>query len=97
MPGPSYGDCWHESLTRFSRSRLTTPHAVGEGEARRILEGAIRHEQDPTRTADTTRDYPMLHYTLGYLYELDGDRARAKSEYIKRRQGRSSICLPTPC
>src|SRR6185503_4624263 len=58
--------------------------AVGRrGEARRILEAAIRHEQEPTRTADTTRDYPMLHYTLGYLLELDGDRTLATAEYMK--------------
>ena len=69
--------------------------AVGRrGEARRILEGAIRHEQDPTRTADTTRDYPMLHYTLGYLYELDGDRARANSEYMKGAKGDAAFVFP---
>ena len=69
--------------------------AVGRrGEARRILEGAIRHEQDPTRTADPTRDYPMLHYTLGYLYELDGDRARANSEYMKGAKGDPAFVFP---
>lgn len=64
------------------------------GEARRILEGAIRHEQDPTRTVDTTRDYPMLHYTLGYFYELDGDRVRANSEYIKGAKGDPGFVFP---
>jgi len=69
--------------------------AVGRrGEARRIVEGAIRHEQDPTRTADTTRDYPMLHYTLGYLYELDNDRARARAEYLKGSQGNTAFVFP---
>src|SRR5258705_2547398 len=69
--------------------------AVGRrGEARRILEGAIRHEQDPTRTADTTRDYPMLHYTLGYLYELDGDRTRANSESMKGAKGDPAFVFP---
>jgi len=69
--------------------------AVGRrGEARRILEGAIRHEQDPTRTADSTRDYPMIHYTLGYLYELDGDRARASSEYSKGAKGDPAFVFP---
>ena len=69
--------------------------AVGRRvEARRILQGAIRHEQDPTRTADTARDYPMLHYTLGYLYELDDDRARAISEYMKGAKGDTAFVFP---
>jgi tetratricopeptide (TPR) repeat protein len=59
--------------------------AVGRrGEARRILEGAV----------NKTRDYPMLHYTLGYLYELDGDRARASAEYLKGSQGNTAFVFP---
>ena len=64
------------------------------GEARRILEGAIRHEQDPTRTSDPKRDYPMLHYTLGYLFEQEGDRARSRSEYLLAAEGDPAFVFP---
>ena len=68
--------------------------AVGRrGESRRILEGAIRHEQDQTRTADTKRDYPMLHYTLAYFYEQDGDQ-RAGSEYMIGAKGDPAFVFP---
>jgi tetratricopeptide (TPR) repeat protein len=69
--------------------------AVGRrGESRQILEGAIRHEQDQTRTADTKRDYPMLHYTLAYFYEQDGDRDRARSEYMVGAKGDPAFVFP---
>ena len=69
--------------------------AVGRrGESRRILEGAIRHEQDQTRTADTKRDYPMLHYTLAYFYEQDGDKKRAGSEYMIGAKGDPAFVFP---
>ena len=68
---------------------------VGQrGESRRILEGAIRHEQDQTRTADPKRDYPMLHYTLAYFYELDGDQDRARSEYMLGGKGDPAFVFP---
>src|SRR6266480_2951425 len=62
--------------------------AVGRrGEARRILEEAIRRAREPTTAGETKRVNPMLHYTLGYLYEQDGDRARANSEYLRGAKG----------
>jgi tetratricopeptide (TPR) repeat protein len=50
------------------------------GEAREIVEEAIRRAQE--RNVDVTSSVnPMLYYTLGYLYEQDGNRDRARVEY----------------
>jgi tetratricopeptide (TPR) repeat protein len=51
-------------------------------EAREILEEAVRRATDERATqAEAGRVHPMLHYTLGYLYERDGDAARAREQY----------------
>ncbi len=54
-------------------------------EARTVLEEAIRQEQ---------RNSPMLHYTLGYLYALDGDTTRARTEYEKGSKGDTAFVFP---
>jgi tetratricopeptide (TPR) repeat protein len=36
----------------------------------------------------------MLHYTLGYLYEQDGDRVRSHSEYLLGAKGDSAFVFP---
>jgi tetratricopeptide (TPR) repeat protein len=64
------------------------------GEARRILEEAIRRTQEPTRGGEVKRDNPMLHYTLGYLYEQDGDSARGRSEYLAGAKGDPAFVFP---
>jgi len=57
-------------------------------EARHILEEAT------TSLPPVKRANPMLHYTLGYVYELDGDRTRALAEYREGSKGDSSFVFP---
>lgn len=64
------------------------------GEARGILEEAIRREREAGTAGEVQRDTPMFHYTLGYLYEQDGDRVRAGSEYLKGAKGDTAFVFP---
>jgi tetratricopeptide (TPR) repeat protein len=77
--------------------------AVGRlGEAREILEEAIRRiEQGATSTEQaratgtySTGVYPMLHYTLGYLFEQDGDQDRARAQYAMGAKGDPALVFP---
>jgi tetratricopeptide (TPR) repeat protein len=59
--------------------------AIGrDQEARGILEEAINR----------TARYPMLHYTLGYLYESKGDAARAREQFALGSKGDSAFVFP---
>ena len=64
------------------------------GEARQILEEAIRREQGQTTDGKTKRVYPMLYYTLGYLYQQDGDQGRARDEYALGAKGDPTFVFP---
>jgi tetratricopeptide (TPR) repeat protein len=55
-------------------------------EARGILEEAIKR--------DSTHVYPMIHYTLGYLYDLQGDQARAREQYSLGSKGAPGFVFP---
>jgi len=77
--------------------------AVGRrGEAREILEEAIRRiEQGATSTEQARATgtysrgvYPMLHYTLGYLFEQDGDQDRARAQYALGAKGDPALVFP---
>ncbi len=69
--------------------------AVGRrGEARQILEEAIRGGQEQTTDGRSKRVYPMLYYTLGYLYQQDGDLSRARDEYKLGAKGDPSFVFP---
>jgi len=63
-------------------------------ESRRILEEAIRRQHESTTAGELNRDSPMLHYTLGYLYEQDRDRTRANSEYLIAAKGDPAFVFP---
>ncbi len=63
-------------------------------EARQILEEAIKRAQEGTSSAETERVYPMLYYTLGYLYERDGDRERARTQYTIGAKGDPALVFP---
>jgi tetratricopeptide (TPR) repeat protein len=93
----SWTELWR-LLTREPDSVLEVAFdyaAIGRrGEARRILEEAIRRAQQPATAGEVKRDNPMLHYTLGYLYEQDGDRARANSEYMRGAKGDPAFVFP---
>src|SRR6266508_4260564 len=64
------------------------------GEARQILEEAISREQGQTTDGKTKRVYPMLYYTLGYLYQQDGDQGRARDEYALGAKGDPTFVFP---
>src|SRR5258705_4153690 len=64
------------------------------GESRRILEEAIRRVQDSTKAGEARRDNPMLHYTLGYFYEMEGERPRAIAEYQLGAKGDPAFVFP---
>ncbi|MDQ2856404.1 MAG: DUF5107 domain-containing protein, partial [Acidobacteriota bacterium] len=93
----SWAELWR-LLGRESDSVLEVAFdyaAVGRrGEARGILEEASGREQEPANPGGVKRNNPMLHYTLGYLYEQDGDRARASSEYQKGAKGDPAFVFP---
>jgi len=59
-------------------------------EAKHILEEAIRQ----IVAGQTKRESPMLHYTLGYFYEMDGDRTRARVEYQLGSKGDTAFVFP---
>jgi len=63
-------------------------------EARELLEEAIRRGPFGTLDSDKKRVYPMLHYTLGFLYEKDGDLKRAQPQYILGMKGDPSFVFP---
>jgi tetratricopeptide (TPR) repeat protein len=100
----------HESRTKASWAELSRllkrePDSVLEvvfdytalgrrPEPRRILEEAIRRQHESTTAGELNRDNPMLHYTLGYLYEQDGDRTRANSEYSIAAKGDPAFVFP---
>lgn len=66
--------------------------AVGRrGESRRILEEALRRSQE---AGEAKRVNPMFHYTLGYFYEQDGDRARSGSAYLMGAKGDPAFVFP---
>jgi tetratricopeptide (TPR) repeat protein len=63
-------------------------------EARQILEEAIRRAPAPARTGAPIGVYPMLYYSLGYLYDQDGDRERARAQYAMGAKGDPSFVFP---
>ena len=63
-------------------------------EARQILEEAIKRGSEGTADDARARVYPMLHYTLGYLYEQDGDRELARTQYALGAKGDPGFVFP---
>jgi tetratricopeptide (TPR) repeat protein len=81
----SWGELWR-LLSREPDSVLEVAFdytsAGRRKEAREILEEAVRRSTEERATqAEARRVHPMIHYTLGYLYERDGDVARAREQY----------------
>src|SRR4029453_5851576 len=62
-------------------------------ESRTVLEQAIRRSESAA-APNAKNSNPMLHYTLGYFYELDGDRSRAISEYQLGAKGDTAFVFP---
>ena len=66
--------------------------AAGQhGDAQQILEEAIKRGQSTTASAKV---YPMLYYTLGYLYGQDGNRNRERDQYSLGAKGDPAFVFP---
>ncbi len=69
--------------------------AVGQrSEAIQVLEDAIKSGPSGNLASDKTRIHPMLYYTLGYLYEKNGERDRALAQYSLAMKGDPSFVFP---
>jgi tetratricopeptide (TPR) repeat protein len=56
--------------------------AIGQQqEAINVLKDAIKRGPSGNLAVDKKRIHPMLYYTLGYLYEKNGDHNRARTQY----------------
>ena len=63
-------------------------------EARELLEEAIRRGPSGTLSSDKNRIYPMIHYTLAFLYDKDGDLKRAPAQYALGMKGDPAFVFP---
>ncbi|MFN2531353.1 MAG: DUF5107 domain-containing protein [Pyrinomonadaceae bacterium] len=63
-------------------------------EAQQILEEAIKNGPAGNLAIDKTRVYPMLYYTLGYLYDQAGEHDRARSQYALGMKGDPAFVFP---
>ena len=63
-------------------------------EAIQVLEDAIKAGPSGNLAVDKTRIHPMLHYTLGYLYEKNGDHERARAQYALGMKGDPAFVFP---
>jgi len=63
-------------------------------EAIQVLEDAIKAGPSGSLAVDKTRIHPMLHYTLGYLYEKNGDHERARAQYALGMKGDPAFVFP---
>ena len=69
--------------------------AVGQrAEAIQVLESAIKIGPSGNLAIDKTRIHPMLYYTLGYLYEKNGDHDRGLAQYSLAMKGDPSFVFP---
>jgi len=69
--------------------------AAGQNkEAINVIEEAITTGPSGTLAIDKTRIHPMLYYTLGYLYDKNGERERARSQYSLAMKGDPAFVFP---
>ena len=62
-----------------------------KAEAQRVLEEAVNQKGNNLANQKTS---PMIHYTLGYLYEQSGDARRAAEQYALGAQGDTAYVFP---
>jgi tetratricopeptide (TPR) repeat protein len=63
--------------------------------AGRMAEGRSVLEEATGRAGDEGKNvYPMLHYTLGYIYEKSGDRVRGRAQYALGAKGDPAFVFP---
>jgi tetratricopeptide (TPR) repeat protein len=63
-------------------------------EAIDVLEDAIKAGPAGILAVDKSRIHPMLHYTLGYLYDKIGDSERARAQRALGRKGDPAFVFP---
>jgi tetratricopeptide (TPR) repeat protein len=70
-------------------------------QAQRVLEEAIGQAREERiirvgagNASPVYEDYAMLHYTLGYFYELSGESGRARDQYAKGAKSSPSFVFP---
>ncbi len=69
--------------------------AIGQQrEAIAVLESAIKRDPTGILAVDKTRVHPMLHYTLGYLYQKSGQRDRARAQFALGMKGDPAFVFP---
>src|SRR6185369_13650139 len=69
--------------------------AIGRNqEAIDVMEDAIKAGPSGTLAVDKSRIHPMLHYTLGYLYDKIGDSERARAQLARGMKGDPAFVFP---
>jgi tetratricopeptide (TPR) repeat protein len=69
--------------------------AVGQRqEAIDVLEEAIKRGPSGNLAIDKMRIHPMVYYTLGYLYDKNGDHDRARAQYALAMKGDAAFVFP---
>mgnify|MGYP003288453841 CR=1 FL=1 len=63
-------------------------------EAIDVLDDAIKAGPSGILAVDKHRVHPMLHYTLGYLYDKSGDRERARAQFAAGMKGDPAFVFP---
>ena len=63
-------------------------------DAIQVLEYAIKSGPSGKLAVDKTRIHPMLYYTLGYLYDKNGDPDRARVQYALGMKGDPAFVFP---
>ncbi len=86
------------TLAELSRLLAREPDSVLELAFDYVSAGrppeAIEALEAATARAGSGRVYPMISYTLGYLYERGGDRARATASYSKAAAADTALLFP---
>ena len=63
-------------------------------EAIDVLEDAIKDGLSGILAVDKSRIHPMLYYTLGYLYQKNGERERAGNQFALGMKGDPAFVFP---
>jgi tetratricopeptide (TPR) repeat protein len=69
--------------------------AIGQRQvAIQVVEDAINNGASGSLAVDKVRIHPMLYYTLGYLYDKNGDHERARGQYALAMKGDPAFVFP---
>src|SRR4029450_8979194 len=59
-----------------------------------VLEDAIKNGPSGILAVDKSRIHPMLYYTLGYLYQKNGEQERALNQFALGIKGDPAFVFP---